>query len=315
MESIQFLLNRARADINLEDVNEKRAIDHAAENGHEAVVAFLLQRGSRANKLPVKKMSASKPAAAAPQSTLFKPAAAVVASSAGAATTGSIIDDAKKIVDLLKQKARVASGESDIAAPGWGDSDAHDKMYALVHNALITLQESGLSEPRFHAACELIELSLQQKLSAEMKPGGDIDQKLEIVCQHGTKQFVINARHNNRMLSQSGYKYENFAAPICKVPYDGINLSLDQLSVSLFSGWNIDPINSNVLKRSYPNMNDCYHASSIYNSIEKACKEIDGSFSFNCYLINQVFSINKHNLDRAKLLLCEGLKPNARPGI
>lgn len=214
--------------------------------------------------------------------------------------TVNILADAKQILVALHKKAELMKNVTDDASqPNYGTSDQNDEKYRLTHGVCLSRESLKLTTERFYAAYELINGAVTSFEESKSNPS------LRMQIRQGMEDIEINADYNSQIKYESHFKRASLPAPISKVPFDSIKELMNENLRSAFSNWKESKEDPNQLNQVFNNQNEMWSASAYLRQIEKACKEIDRSFSFDQHvtMLAGLISVNKDSFEKAKQLI------------
>jgi len=292
-------------------------------NNEEAAFAEALRLSRGSNRESVQQIpavySAQASGVAAPM-TLF----AASSLSSGNVRDCSLLDDAKKILDMLKELAKEAANEPEAEMPYIGDGDEQARLYSLTHFTSLDWRAAGLTKERFDAAADLVTESAGWQRDVYKN-------ELDIQIYKFGESITVSAKHSFAM--QHKYRYEfgrnlsyeeslkNVPAPIYKVPFDRISQGMDEFVRNNFANWNTNHYEPGTLIKRCANNGEKYNVRGSLYHIEACCKHLDPGFDLgmnneNMYRNDDAFSVsvNKVKFEKAQALILgeQGYVPEIR---
>lgn len=308
LDAVRVLVETHHASLN-EELGRQHlhAVNLAFNNGHQAVVEYLLSKGAK----PVVALKKEEPRAApvylaSPvlSPTLFAGAAKPAASASVTLSDGSLVAEVKRMLDLMKARATKMTGKVK--------EEAELNSFRFIN---IKLEESGMPLERLYAVGEIL-----QGIICDGNVYGDTsgDNHLTLQALNPVNAVTFGASYEHR------YKWahcggQGLPAPVSLIPFDALKLAVDKLMNTVFDNWQVNALDPSRYSRSYPDRMLMHDELARITYVEKACKELDKSFSLNINFdnANKCCSVTAEALAKARALLFTPVQPDlkARSGM
>lgn len=226
------------------------------------------------------------------------------------AAPGSLVHDALMILDKLEQKAMQLAAITDIEEP-YLDCTLDEfkrlkKQYENTHKVSLSAAEADLSERRFDAACDLVEITLiRYPQFTNVCP--ELKRQLEYHFDHTYAGIEIQASHTIEYIKERHYDYGTMPAPVSRLPFASGRKWLTDMLDLLLSGWETNPAHKDALARIFAYEGNRQTVGRLLLLLEKTLQRI-GTFRFEKDaalngISEHVITISPKSLEQAKEFL------------
>ncbi len=171
------------------------------------------------------------------------------------AEPGSIVHDAFLIIDILTEKATKFRTQSDMPEPErrYFSEDEYRRFKQQYYDKRLlslSVEDSGLPEERFFAACDLIETVLIRYIKF-MKISSEAEKNYTMHCNICMSFFEIEVEHTTEFCKENNYNFAQMPAPVSRIPLTSAKTWLLDMIALIFSDWHTNKDYPNALIREF----------------------------------------------------------------